>query len=134
GDSTQHYLKIKLVGNNKNTAGIGAKVTIYAAGKKQFLEQMPSRGYLSSVSHVLHFGLGKSNHVDSVKVVWQSGKQQVISKGTGDRVLYLYEKDAMSAYQKSTAPVPIFTEMVSEIALESKKNAFNDFKRQPLLI
>ncbi|RZM19062.1 MAG: CRTAC1 family protein, partial [Pedobacter sp.] len=67
GDSSQHYLKVKLVGQHKNTAGFGAKVTIYAGGQMQFLEQMPSKGYLSSVSPVLHFGLGKRKLVDSVR-------------------------------------------------------------------
>src|SRR3569623_160745 len=42
------YLQLKLEGAGKNTQGIGARVTIYAKGKLQYLEQMPSRGFQSS--------------------------------------------------------------------------------------
>jgi hypothetical protein len=51
-----HYLQLKLEGSGKNTQGIGAKVTIYVKDKKQYLEQMPTRGYQSSVSPLLHLG------------------------------------------------------------------------------
>ena len=40
-----------------NTFGIGAKVTIYTKGIQQLLEQMPTRGFESSVEPVLNFGL-----------------------------------------------------------------------------
>ncbi|RZM28310.1 MAG: RNA-binding protein, partial [Pedobacter sp.] len=134
GDSLHHHLKVKLVGMNKNTAGFGAKVTVYSGGKKQFLEQMPSKGYLSSVSPIMHFGLGKIKLVDSVRVVWQSGKLQMIGKGNGDRLLTLYEKDAAIEYQKPKGPAPLFTEIASSINATQVKNQINDFKRQPLLV
>ncbi|TCD00177.1 VCBS repeat-containing protein [Pedobacter psychroterrae] len=134
GDSLQHYLKVKLVGLNKNTAGFGAKVTVYSAGKLQFLEQMPSKGYLSSVSPILHFGLGKIKQVDSIRVVWQSGKQQMISKGNGDRLISLYEKDAALDYQKPKGAAPLFTEIAPQLTASQVKNEINDFKRQPLMV
>src|SRR5690606_23862341 len=54
-----HFLKIKLEGIGKNTSGLGAKITVYSKGTRQYFEQMPSRGYQSSVSPVLHVGLGE---------------------------------------------------------------------------
>ena len=57
---TQHnYLKVQLKGEGKNTAGIGTVVHLYQRENHQMLEQMPSRGYQSSVSPILHFGLGQ---------------------------------------------------------------------------
>ena len=53
-----HYLKINLKGSGMNTFGIGAKVTIYTKGMQQLLEQMPTRGFESSVEPVLNFGTG----------------------------------------------------------------------------
>ncbi|MFT6319654.1 MAG: hypothetical protein ACJAT4_000571, partial [Granulosicoccus sp.] len=71
-----HFLKIKLAGDKLNTLGIGAKVQLFYEGKIQTVEQQPTRGYLSSVSPILHFGLGGNNTIDSVIVIWQNGKME----------------------------------------------------------
>ena len=71
-------LKLKLQGEGQNRLGLGAKITIFSKDKKQFLEQMPTRGYQSSVSPILHFGLGENATIDSLNIVWLSGKQEWI--------------------------------------------------------
>ena len=71
---SSHYLKIRLRGNNKNTFGLGAKLWCYTKDKTQFLEQMPTRGYQSSVSEILHFGLGRFTVADSLKIKWPGGE------------------------------------------------------------
>lgn len=134
GDSTTHYLKVKLTGIKQNTDGFGAKVTIYYGNKIQWLDQMPAKGYLSSVSSMLHFGLGKQTSVDSVRVVWLSGKQQVLTKVQSDLTLYLKEKDAVDTYVPPKPKAAFFKEVGSPIAYAQQKNAINDFKRQPLLV
>src|SRR5699024_3689329 len=67
-----HYLNIKLSGAGGNTQGLGAKVWLYTQGVQQYLEQMPARGYQSSVAPVLHFGLGGQATIDSLRIVWPS--------------------------------------------------------------
>lgn len=132
--SGNHYLQLKLNGAGKNTQGIGAKVTIYVKGKKQYLEQMPSRGFQSSVSPILHFGLGKDNKIDSLLVVWQQGKEQVIKNIKADQQLTLNEKDANGNFQISKTPQSLFTEVKSPVVNTQEKNNINDFKRQPLMV
>lgn len=129
-----HYLNLKLNGEGQNRFGIGAKITIYSNGQKQFLEQMPTRGYQSSVSPILHFGLGQNSTIDSLHIVWLSGKQELIKNITGDKLLVIEEKNAL-INSKSTPSVstPIFNEIASPIAFENPKTVLNDFKRQPLL-
>ena len=73
-----HYLEVSLKGAGKNTQGIGAKLIMYANSKQQYLEQMPAKGYMSSVSPVLHFGVGKDTMIDSLKVIWPGGKTELI--------------------------------------------------------
>src|SRR6059036_143367 len=53
-----HYLQVVLRGSGANTAGIGATVVVRQGGTTQLLEQMPTRGFQSSVDPRLHFGLG----------------------------------------------------------------------------
>ncbi|WP_211710251.1 VCBS repeat-containing protein [Mucilaginibacter xinganensis] len=129
-----HYLQLKLEGTAKNTQGIGAKVTIYIKNKLQYLEQMPSRGFQSSVSPILHFGLGKDKQVDSLRIIWQDGRQQVITRVNADQQLTLSEKNATGSW-KAPAPVKtLFAEVTSPVNNKKEKNKTNDFKRQPLMV
>ncbi|GAA4438688.1 VCBS repeat-containing protein [Pontibacter saemangeumensis] len=136
GKQLKHnYLQVKLTGAGKNTFGIGAKVMLYKDGKQQYQEQMPTRGYQSNVSPVLHFGLGEAATVDSLRVVWQSGKQQVIYEVKANQVLALQEKEATATYPyPKTETSPALEEVKSPVAFTHQKKAINDFKRQPLLV
>ena len=129
-----HYLKVKLIGDDKNKMGIGSKVILYQQGKKQLLEQMPTRGYQSSVSTVLHFGLGAVKEIDSLQIIWLNGKQQILKKPLSDQLLIVEQKNA-NLYHKSGELVrPVFKEETSIIKFQASRNTINDFKRQPLLI
>jgi hypothetical protein len=129
-----HFLQLRLEGSSRNTMGIGAKVTIYNKGKQQYVEQMPARGFQSSVSSILHFGLGTDTAVDSLRIVWQSGKQQILTGLQGDRQLLVQEKNAIIPYQAPGPESSYFTEMRSPITYHAATSRVNDFKRQPLLI
>jgi len=65
-----NYLKVKLIGSEKNTYAIGSLVQVYI--KDQILRQelIPSRGFQSSIDYSMVFGLGSSNTIDSIKVIW----------------------------------------------------------------
>jgi hypothetical protein len=134
GDSTKHYLKVKLKGLKGNTDGLGAKVTVFYGDKLQLVDQMPAKGYLSSVSSMLHFGLGKLKSVDSVRIVWNSGKQQVIKNVQADLILYVNEVEATGIYHSPKTTAPLFKAINSPIASAQKPNNINDFKRQTLLL
>lgn len=129
-----HYLEIKLKGSGQNTQGIGAKVIIYTGGKTQYLEQMPTRGYQSSVSPVLHFGLGSATKVDSLVIVWQPGRQQVIKNVKGNQILTVDESKATAGSLASKTETPLFAQTKSPISYNQEKTVLNDFKRQPLMV
>jgi hypothetical protein len=77
--NNQNFIKIKFKGTEKNRNGIGAKVTLYANGKLLMQENNPCRGYLSSVSDELFFGLGNISTFDSAYVEWPDGLHQKVS-------------------------------------------------------
>jgi hypothetical protein len=131
----KHYLQVKLKGDGLNTQGIGARVSIIVNGKKQYLEQTCTRGYLSSVSPVLHFGLGQDVKVDSLTIEWQSGKQQLLTNVNGDQTISLEEKQAKSLRKASNQQhKSVFKEVASSINYQQPHLIVNDFKRQPLLL
>ncbi|MDO9376142.1 MAG: VCBS repeat-containing protein [Ferruginibacter sp.] len=129
-----HYLKVKLKGGGKNTDGLGSKVTIYLEDKIQYLEQMPARGFQSTVSEILHFGVGNNAAIDSLRIVWPGGQSQLILNVKADQVLVLEEVNANLKAPTQRFIKPIFEEAASPVKYVSAPVKINDFKRQPLLI
>jgi enediyne biosynthesis protein E4 len=73
-----HYLSVRLVGTRSNRDGLGAFVTVRSAGRSQLQVADGKSGYLAQSVMPLYFGLGGADHADSVRVVWPSGKEQVL--------------------------------------------------------
>jgi hypothetical protein len=133
-DTSRHYISVALKGSRKNTMGIGAKVMISTSGMKQFREQMPSRGYLSTVSPVLHFGLGKTKTIDTLMITWPGGRGQILTNVESNQLITLREEDAVIKPGSKTQHSSLFTRIKSPIDHANKAVEVNDFKRQPLLI
>ena len=73
-----HWLRLELRGKAPNREAIGARVELTAGGVTQRRQVMPTRSYLSQVERVLTFGLGDTDRVDSVKIVWPDGSEQTL--------------------------------------------------------
>lgn len=100
-----NQVKLSLEGKAPNTMAIGAKVELWAGGKYQYYEHYLTRGYISSVDPVIHFGLGNIASVDSIKVTWPLGSSATLLKNVAaNQVLTLMEKDAVT--------VPIYNGVV----------------------
>ncbi len=130
----QNYIQLKLKGLAGNTQGIGAKLKIFTKGKIQVVEQSPARGYLSSVSPILHFGLGDNSVIDSLQITWIGGKAQLLTNVNANQVLTLEEKNANTKPIIEKSKKPIFQEVTSDIDFVSTKAPFRDFDRQSLLL
>ena len=88
---TGHWIAIKLVGTKSNRDGIGARVEVVAAGKRQTAERVASSGYLSQNDGRLHFGLGAAATVDQIAVRWPSGRLQTLTNQAVDRIITVEE-------------------------------------------
>ncbi|GAB3516501.1 VCBS repeat-containing protein [Emticicia fontis] len=132
-----NYLRVKFKGNQTNIMGLGAIVEIqYNNGQKQVYEHTPYRGYISSVEPVGHFGLGKIQKIDQLKIVWQSGKTQVIKNIKSNQVLNLKESDAIT--QDTIAepkPATLFTDISDQLKVPyiHEEEDYIDFNVQKLL-
>ena len=96
-DDAHHYLKVRLVGegNRARSAGIGARLTLTAGGRKQYVYSTPYRGYMSTMDDRLHFGLGSAKRVDTLEVEWPSGRYQVLTGVSVDTLMIVKESDAL---------------------------------------
>lgn len=131
----RNYLKVRLRGVGGNTYGIGSKVMLHTGKESQYLEQFPARGYLSSVSPILHFGLGDWKTVDSLCVVWPDGQRQVRRDVQPNQTLTLRQEDASTTSRTSGLDSTLFAEIDAPLDFEHKmKGNIDDFRRQPLMV
>jgi len=85
------YLVVKLRGTTSNRDAIGATVKVSAGGTTYTKVMDGSTGYLSHGVYPLYFGLGSADSVDSVEVIWPSGKTQKTGSVKANEVLTLTE-------------------------------------------
>ena len=130
-----NYLAIQLNGNALNRDGIGTKVVAYSQGTTQMLEQYPVRGYLSTVNNRMHFGF--ANHtIDSIKVVWQDQKIQMIDHPAANAILQVNYADAkMMEDAPNPLPAALFSDVTGEVNIDfrHKETFFLDYAFQPLI-
>lgn len=134
--TSQHYLKIQLNGPNKNTLGIGAKITITHNDHQQLREQSLTRGFQSSISPIIHFGLGQDDNIDQLIIEWPDGKVQKLANIKADQLLVLDHEEAKPNDQTDTQSRNlIFTDLTDKTDLQHLhiENEFNDFARESLL-
>ena len=93
----KHYLSAVLVGSRPNPQGIGASVWLYYAGQQVFYEHYPTRGYLSTVEPRAYFGVGTATHLDSLRVRWPDGREQILTNIATDQTITLTYADATDA-------------------------------------
>lgn len=101
-DKSNHYSKITFKGNDKNSFGIGTSVWLYQAGKVQVLHNSTARGFQSSSSPELIFGLGKNAIIDSIRVVWFDKKTQLLINPKADNSILVDYKNAVLGFLPQT--------------------------------
>lgn len=105
GSDTANYLRILLEGTPPNTMAIGAVVEVWSGGRYQFYEHFLSRGYISSVEPVAHFGLGAGKTVDSLKITWpQSRRVSLLKNIESNQLITVTEAESAPAAGAAQAP------------------------------
>lgn len=131
-----NYLKIKLEGTGLNKNAIGTRVSVYQNGQMQLLQQMPNRGFESSVDLNLVFGLGNNSMIDSLVVVWPTDRKQIIHKPRANQLLTLREADATQIWKPAVVQdKPIFQDhtVASGLNFRHTESNFVDYNRDALL-
>lgn len=135
-----HFLVFKLKGRGKNTAGLGAQITLKSKEKIFYQELAPMRGYQSSVDPRVHFGLGPVSQVDSVIIRWPDQSIQVLTNIAADQILTIAQEEndrpSTAILAASVAREPsLFQDVTDEYSIDyqHEKTDFIDFDRDPLL-
>lgn len=76
--SSNSYLSVRLIGNNKNSQGVGAKIWLESDGLNQYRELRLGSNYLSNDPVLAHFGLADKIKGDKLTIRWPDGTVQVM--------------------------------------------------------
>ncbi|UOB18807.1 VCBS repeat-containing protein [Abyssalbus ytuae] len=132
---SNNYLKIKFNGSKENRFGIGAIVKIYRDSTTLTSQNFITRGYLSSISPELHFGLGKKNTIDSLQVIWPDGKYSVLKEVSSNQQIIVNYSDAAGNYYKqySSKKRTLLQNTQPAFNFKHKEYTSVEFNRDPLI-
>ena len=87
-----NWLKVALKGIDSDKNGIGARVEVVSQGI-QMIREIDGGGssHLSQNSVIAHFGLGDSKTVDSIKITWPGGHEQLLTNQQANTLLTIEE-------------------------------------------
>ena len=134
----KNYVAVKLKGDNKNTFGIGASIYVYTKADFQLYQQSLSRGFMSSVSPIIHIGLGDEKIIDSLIVVWPDGRGEKLASINCNTTIELLQKNAIINFvrpvlKKNSDSKWKDITTSSGINFIHKEDEFEDLNVQPFL-
>ena len=129
-----NFIGFELEGKN-NQIPIGTRVHLKVNGQSQMQELNLSRGYLSSVSPRIHFGLGTNTLVDEIIVQWPDETQtKVINAEINTYNTIIYNDQINSSKQGiGESGLKQFKTIIQKDAFIHLENPHNDFKNEILL-
>jgi enediyne biosynthesis protein E4 len=132
------WIQVQVSSATENRNALGAKVRLYTNTGLQYQEVYPVRGFQSSVSPIVHFGLPANSRVDSLVVEWPSGAKRTVPSPAMNQLHRLGDEGAV-AKVTSTPPRAsvnaVFREAptAEQIPFRHKENDFVDFKVEVLI-
>jgi hypothetical protein len=88
--NSNHWVTLSIL-NKKKLLAHNAVVEIAAGGRIRRKQVQPNYGYSSSNDPRVHFGLGKTEQIELVRVKWPSGKTEEFRNLSVDRFITLVE-------------------------------------------
>jgi enediyne biosynthesis protein E4 len=86
-----HWIQVRLEGTASNRLGLGATIRVTAGGRTQARAVLSQSSYYSHDDLRAHFGLGAAKMVDRIEVRWPSGRQEVVTAVSANRVVVIRE-------------------------------------------
>jgi len=135
-ENLKHWLQISFDGSEKNKDGIGVSVEIFHNGKRQYAENTPHRGYLSSVFNGLHFGLGQDEVIDKMIVRWHDRTQELVNVKVDQKLTLKYNEGSADEILEESDSVPLFVDVTKEVGINfiHEESDYTDYNVQSLLM
>ena len=127
-----NYLKLRFEGTEKNVNGIGVIAKLHFNDNTvQIRELINTRGFISSVSNILHFGIPDTTKVVRLEIIWPDRKTQLIENIKFNQLVNIQYVNATSPTATKHNPQPMFAKR--QLDFVHKELFFDDLKLQVLL-
>ena len=122
-------------GTKANKFAIGSTVKIFNNNNIYVQEQMPSRGFQSSMDYVMTIGLGEVTTIDSLRVIWPDNTTQKWSNVAVNTTLTLQQLDATEVQKpfKPKKEKTLLTEIKKTKLVKHQENSYSDFDYEGLI-
>ena len=134
--TSNNQLTIILKGKG-NVLPNGSKVFVYTSAGLQLQEYNLVRGYLSSVTPLLHFGLGSISQSDSIVVAWPNGSRTKLNSIDANQRLTITYDEKVAEFSRVSKTEHLVTKRFQTIdepsMFKHRENPYNDFKEESLL-
>ncbi len=130
-----NWLKVKMIGEKPNRSGFGAKARLtFTDGTAQYLEMTPTRGFLSSVQQVFHFGF-KDKTPAKLEIEFPGKKLYTLDQITPNKVINADVKRAVAGTLSAVKTNnQIFAAAnINGVDFKHTENEFIDFNREGLI-
>jgi hypothetical protein len=136
-NSDNNYLRFELK-SSQNQTTLGTRVTVSIGDDKQIIETTNVRGIYSTSEQIAHFGIGKNQIVNQVKIDWPNKTQTVLNNVPANQKLVIIMEDGVDVgiVDNLNKKEPLFTEITGTsdaISISHVENEFDDYEYQVLL-
>jgi len=121
--------------HNPNHTNLGTKAKAHLSDGTVLTEQLyPTRGFLSSSQHRLHFGIKEGVAVENLEIIWPDGKMQTITKPEINKT-HNISKSPTGEFQRPKIEFAYFEDVSDKLpnGAYHEENKYIDFKREALL-
>ena len=137
-DGSNNFISFRIKGSEENPFGIGTRVTIQDGNHVQMQELTLSRGFQSSVEPVIHFGLGKHDVIEQVRIRWPDGGIQTMKNVKSNQYLTIEKKEnnhSQEIAEHRSGAKPQFLDITQKAGINFKhhEDQYDDFAYEPLL-
>ena len=130
-----NYLKLKIEGTAKNPFAVGSTILLYYDNNTVFQELIPSRGFQSSMDYIQNIGLGKSEKIDSLRIIWPDDRSVLMTDVGINQMLTISHADADETYSipEKAIKKSLLTELENTVLTTHVENSYNDFDYEGLI-
>ncbi|TRZ43342.1 CRTAC1 family protein [Robertkochia solimangrovi] len=130
-----HFIKLQLEGVAPNLNAIGSTVNVYFEDQVITQEVIPARGFQSSMEYNLTIGIGKTEMIDSIRVIWPDDRTDLLTGIKANSSIKLTQGNSQIKYNLPNPKTnkTLLKEIPTTELLAHKENMYNDFDHEGLL-
>ncbi len=130
-----HFIQFQFKGTGQNPFAIGTIAQFYFGDNIINQELVPSRGFQSSMDYVMTLGLGNTETLDSIRIIWPDEKTQLLTNVKADQRLTVEQQNATETYTvpKKSIRKTLVRQLNSTTLVSHMENSYTDFDYEGLI-